>query len=151
MLKSAVELKKLPSDSRDIYKKGALDRYIERPTELESFCLADFLALFSFKSKGKPSNGEDEPTLDQGDGENNGTIEDLIADTGENSNEKKVYQLTDGTLQRRRKSKVIRFCRFDFHKNPKNFFRERFMLFKPWRNEAEELQNPPQDDFQKLY
>jgi hypothetical protein len=146
MLKSANELRSLPKDSPDIYKKGTLERYMERPTELENLCLADFVALFNFKPKKARSNDANVEQVDE-------MLQNLIVNDAEIviGTFPKIIQLKDGTLHRRNKPKVIRFCRFDFHKDPKNFFRERLMLFKHWRNEAEELENPTCEELESTY
>jgi hypothetical protein len=60
---------------------------------------------------------------------------------GEFYDVKQVFQLLDGTLRRRKQRKVIRFCRFDYRKDPANFLRERLMLCVPWRNEAAEFEH----------
>jgi hypothetical protein len=148
MLKSKAELRKLPAGSKDIYKKGILDRYSERPRELKKMCLADFVALFNFK-RFKARNEEENET------ENVDNVEDLslnggadeLADSGWNDE----YKLRDGTLRRRRQPKVIRFCRFDFHKDPQNFFRERLMLFHPWEDEERELEELTREELEAIY
>ena len=138
-MKSKAELKKLPEDSTDIYKKGSIDRYKERPEALNDICLADFIAKFTYK--GKNSNDDiDDENVEQDD--------HLVQPTDDNQNEviesgefNAVYEVEEGTIRKRKQVKIIRFCRFDFHKDPANFFRERLMLFKPWRNETLELEN----------
>ena len=42
-------------------------------------------------------------------------------------------------LVRRTKSKVLRSVRYDRKKDPENHFRERLMLYVPWRNEHKDL------------
>lgn len=141
MLKSNAELNKLPADSTDCFKLGMIDRYAKRPAEIENVCLADFIACFTFKSKGR-SNQDEEDTVD---GDDNPADNDDDQDFG-NENEvaqgrrQPAIQLEDGKLIPRKHPKVIRFCRYDIRKEPKEFFRERLMLFKPWRNEHVELE-----------
>jgi hypothetical protein len=134
MLKSKAELRKLPTGSKDIYKKGILERYMERPGGLETMCLADFVALFNFKSKNSRARSNEE-------GE----------DQAEMAEDLELIQLRDGTLHRRKQPKIIRFCRFDFHKDPQNFFRERLMLFHHWRDEELELEDLTREELEAIY
>lgn len=137
MLKSAAELKKLPPDSQDIYKKGMIDRYAERPSELDNVCLADFIACYTFKGHGKQSTIVEE-----------GIQEDHnVEEIDEANMETKKIKISDGTLTKRKTPMVIRYIRYDFHKDPANFFRERLMLFKSWRNELNEIENVNSEAF----
>lgn len=139
MLKSPKELKELPADSQDIYKRNVLDRYVERPVEMENLCLADFVALYSFK--GKKSNSEAVT--------NNDLEEELnLGDENESEELSNSIKISDGVLNRRRNPKILRFCRFNHAKDPYNFYRERLMLFKPWRNETDQLENV---DVEQMY
>lgn len=133
MLKSLKDLQQLPANSQDVYKRNVIDRYTERPTEMENFCLADFASLYNFKSK--KTTPSDEADLDLNE----------LAENGDNGNNEsnsnsKTIKLSDGILTRRRNPKILRFCRFNLTKDPINFYRERLMLFLPWRNEMEELE-----------
>ncbi|CAG9799466.1 unnamed protein product [Chironomus riparius] len=141
IMKSKAELRKLPEDSTDIYKKGSIDRYKERPESLKDLCLADFIGKFTFN--GKKTNEEmDEENIEQDDH----LVESI--DDNQNNNEedessefKVVYEIEGGTIRKRKQIKIIRFCRYNVHKDRNNFYRERLMLFKPWRDEALELEN----------
>lgn len=152
ILKSNAMLKKLPPDSTDIYKKGALDRYSLRPDEMEELCLADVCAKFTF------SNKEGKTSIDDEDGEENNEltnelIEDMNAEIDEESTStalqakgrKKLKRFTlkdnSGIFIERRQPKVIRYCRFSYHKDEDNFFREMCLLFLPWRNEKSEIED----------
>lgn len=126
MLKSPKELKELDPESEDIYKKGVLERYSERPAYLEDLCLADFVAHYTFKGRsGTTKENEDDHQLEEKENDEDAT---------------KNFKVQGGTMNHRRHPKVIRFCRFSYHKDPVNFFRERLMLFYPWRNEEDELE-----------
>lgn len=133
MLKSPAELRKLDASSEDIFLKGSIDRYAERPQALEHLCLADFIACYSYKGKGYQAANIDEQ--DDPDGH---TIDEPTNDDVPLANK---IKLNDGILTLRKIPKVIRFCSFSFQKDPVNFFRERIMLFLPWRNELEEVEN----------
>ncbi|CAG9799161.1 unnamed protein product [Chironomus riparius] len=138
ILKSQSQIKKLPENSTDIYKKGSIDRYKERPEPLKDVCLADFIAKFSYKGK-KSNNESDDENVEQDDHlvesiDNNQNEEDESGEFNE------VYEVEGGTVRKRKQIKIIRFCRYDFHKDPNNFYRERLMLFKPWLDESLELE-----------
>lgn len=129
-LKSEEELTNLDPDSSEITKIGAIDRYPDRPDELEGLCLADFVADFNFK--GSNGSSEDQYVEEINDDDNR-------EDT--NIGKKYRFKTFKGTITRRKQKKVIRFCRFDPRTDSKNFFREMVMLFKPWRNEVNEVEN----------
>lgn len=110
-------------------KTGPIDRYAERPNELELLSLAEFISEYTFHGKGISLSEESE--------------DDLVADTNDDEEQivtKWKMRNGKGFLMKRRQRKVIKFCRFDVHKDPKNFFRELVMLFKPWRNEITEVE-----------
>lgn len=136
-MKSPAELKKLEPDSSDVFKKGFIERYAERPKELENICLADFVASYTYRGKGNAVDEENELE--------DHVIEEIIEDTEQNEI-KKSFKIAGGTLTLRKQPKVIRFCKYDLHKDASNFFRERIMLFKPWRNELEEVENINYED-----
>jgi DNA replication protein DnaC len=108
---------------------------------LEHLCLAEFVASFTFKGKGsfieREGNveGDDEIADDENDAQEGEEI-----DVCEVNQQHKIFAVDGGTLHRRNKLKVIRFCRFDLHKDPANFYRERVMLFVPWRDEKNEVE-----------
>lgn len=117
ILKGPAELKKLPPDSTDIYKKGTLDRYGVRSEELEDLCLAEFVANFTFCNKAGASledPEEEAPALVE--------LDELIPEAEELENEEtagstsmgqkrfKSFPLKDGSgiMRERKKPKVIR-------------------------------------------
>ncbi|KAG5678799.1 hypothetical protein PVAND_008434 [Polypedilum vanderplanki] len=140
ILKSNAELEKLAhtdSNSVDIYKKSPIDRYADRPNALENICLADFIAKYTYHSKGARVTNDDEDD-EQPD------IEELevFDDDDETSSEKKRYDLKNnsGYIVLRRRSKIIRYVRFNRHIDEINYFREMCLLFFPWRNEDDEIE-----------
>ncbi|GFW13435.1 ATP-dependent DNA helicase [Trichonephila clavipes] len=52
MIKSQEYLKKLDSDSRDVYELNIIDRYVVRPDKLENECLASFAAWYELAKVG---------------------------------------------------------------------------------------------------
>ena len=50
------------------------------------------------------------------------------------------YEMTGGfVLVKRKKPKIIRSVRFNETKDPENYYREKIMLYTPWRNEKKDL------------
>lgn len=134
MLKSKQELEKLDPNSTDIFKSGPIERYAIRPTEIENMCLADFVALFNIKTKSSAQNNEE--MLEQDVDEEAEEVEDTGVDLGV----LRSFKLSDGTtIKERRRSKIIRYCRYNAHQDPENYFREMIMLFYPWRNEEQDI------------
>jgi len=48
----------MPQNSTDIFQKGLLDRYEQRPDSHEGLCLDDFVANYEFKKPRKKSSRE---------------------------------------------------------------------------------------------
>lgn len=115
MLKSPKDLMNLDENSLDIYQRGAIDRYSIRPQILENLCLADVEANYTFNSAGQMKEGE----------------EDSL----------RKCKIDGGVLTKRREPKILRFCNFNRYTHTADFFRERIMLFYPWRNEETEVEN----------
>ncbi|KAG5666226.1 putative ATP-dependent DNA helicase PIF1, partial [Polypedilum vanderplanki] len=142
MLKSNAELERIAEsnpDSTDIYKKGPIDRYADRPNELEDICLADFIAHYTYHTRGKQTttdNDDDAPEDEQ--------LEVIDgADIDEHTIEKKRFDLKNnsGYITIRKRPKIIRYVRFNRHEDEVNYFREMVLLFLPWRNEDEEVES----------
>ena len=144
MLKTNAELKTLSEtdpNSTDIYKKGPIDRYSDRPDELEEECLADFIAKYTYKSKSRTTNTSNEEEAPD-DAEEIEVVEDEDCEQSDQF-EKKTYELKNnsGTITRRRRPKVIRYCRFNIAQDEINYYREMCLLFLPWRNEDVEIES----------
>jgi len=138
VLKSERELKELDPDSNDIMVLGLLEYYALRPDELESLALADFAATYDYSRTKKWKTSSDSPNDDQiqTDGE-----QELCEEITSSADVPTVYKLKDGKgwIHRRNIAKVVRFRRFQFDKDESNFFREKCMLYFPWRDEESEL------------
>lgn len=123
MLKPPKELATLDEDSDDIYQKGVIDRYAKRPAVLEECCLADFAAWYEFKGKQKKKKPSE------------------AQEVSEESMLPKELKIESGWLEKRDGPKIIRFCNFNRFTQTSDFFRERVMLFWPWRVEESEVEN----------
>ena len=124
MLKSQKLIESLPDDSTDVETMSMIQRYAERPRELEELCLADFCSWFRVVYKSRLACHENE------DGEETQASEEKSLKEG------KEYRCGNGTLLRKRKqSAVIRYVRYQHKVDPENYFREILLLFAPWRQE----------------
>ena len=126
LLKSENDLKELDPESKDVLSYGLLDYYVSRPTELENVCLADFAAKYNY-SKSKNISFD----------------EDVENDIEESNPEMflKTYKLLNnkGWVTERGIKKVIRFRKYQIEKDPWNYFREKTMLYIPWRDEDKDI------------
>lgn len=111
MLKSEKELAKLDKESNDVYVTGSISKYSNRPKTMENVCLADFIAEYKKGSSQKVNENEDE---------------DL--------SEANIYSC-------RNKPAIIRYRRYKLIQDNHNYYREQIMLFLPWRNESNEVEN----------
>ena len=123
LVKSKKDLANMDKDCEDIYSTNIIDYYTARPKSLESLCLAEFCAWFTYKNN-----------------QNKGAYNEDDDDEEEESNGK-VYKLLKGkgVVYRRTKSKIIRYRRYQLEEDPSNYYREMLMLFTPWREERKHL------------
>lgn len=136
ILKPIEELRKLDDDAENVVASGVIDHYINRPLELEELCLAEIATMYEFTTKKKkksPSNEETSPPEDL-----NFERANQEPDDNEGGNE---FELLDGSgyFRERRVRKILRFRHFNERKDPDNYWRERLMLFFPWRNEETDI------------
>ena len=134
--KSEEELKELPENSTDIFKRNNLDRYIDRPNKtfqggkysvLDDFCYAQFLAYYYLDTK---------PQLDENDSQPEVLVDD--DDTQENSYPKLVPLMSSKEKMRcRNVKKIIRYHTPNGQINLEGYSHHLLMLFYPFRNEAE--------------
>ena len=127
ILKSQSQLKDLPDDSADIYQVGILERYSARPASLQHCCLANFATSYPLLSMSSTEDEQEDLDDEQRD--------EVIPS-------KKIYlQFRLGTMYKRRRRPVLRTPRFSCVKFPEKFFHSALMLYIPWRNERELLNN----------
>ena len=66
--------------------------------------------------------------------------DDILDQHDDNIDEELLLELPSGIVIKKRKvSRVIRYVNYNIKKDPQNHYRERLMLFLPWRNEEEDL------------
>jgi len=140
ILKSQEQLEKMNENDDEIYGKGMIEHYTQRPPEMSDMCLSEFATMYDYKSQ--------EPTsmfilllyfynflylylflfcFDI----------TLIYFLGK----KAVFvSLWDGGYMKKRdQRKILRFRSYGKIQDYENYCREQLMLFLPWRNENTDL------------
>ncbi|XP_069109303.1 uncharacterized protein [Argopecten irradians] len=134
LLKQKDVLEKLPQDSTDIESDNIVKRYAKRPKQLQKMCLADYVAELDISYPKKMSSPEEinDDDLSKSDSEDE--------DDADNVDNWTEITLPNGTSIRRRKyRKVIRYVRYSVKTDSENHYREKLLLFFPWRNETTDL------------
>ncbi|XP_050303800.1 uncharacterized protein LOC126741439 [Anthonomus grandis grandis] len=121
MLKSLEELNQMDSDDTNIYQEGLIEHYEARPDEMENICLAEFAAYYDFFKKEASTKINGLPLKGR-----------------------------SGVLVRRKCAKIISYRRYGLQQDPKNYYREQIMLYLPWRNEVDEIEQDSIDQ-QTIY
>ncbi|XP_033741835.1 uncharacterized protein LOC117328415 [Pecten maximus] len=134
LLKQKDSLEQLPPDSTDIEADNVVKRYSKRPKQLQNMCLADYVSKLDIKYPKKKhiddevNDDEDVPLTDSDDEINNAT-ENCVR-----------MELRNGIIIKQRKNrKVIRYVRYNVKTDSENHYREKLLLFFPWRNEKLDL------------
>ena len=125
--KSDIQLKELDRDSNDVLMDGLIEYYTHRPDELEDVCLAEFASLYDYtRCRSTAATKEEEEKQ---------MVEEFNAG--------KVLALKEnkGFIKLRKTAKIIRYRRYQREKEPTNFYREKLMLYVPWRDEDIDLIN----------
>ncbi|XP_031340027.1 uncharacterized protein LOC116168369 [Photinus pyralis] len=115
MAKSKAHLRSMDGACGDVFVKGMLEHYVQRPDVLEELTLARFATEYSYFNftRNKTNPPADAHVLK----DKSGYVRKLSNDT----------------------RKILRFRGYRFLSDPDNFHRENLMLFVPWRNEERDL------------
>ncbi|XP_070184330.1 uncharacterized protein [Littorina saxatilis] len=142
LLKNSTMLEAMKDEDTDVTLTSLIDRYSERPKELENICLADFATSYDVRKAGsssrtgKNTKKKEQDFLPEGEYEEDAT--DNIWNNDSSSGH--LYKLPDGkVLHHRRKPKVLRCVRFSLESDSENHYREKLMLYIPWRNEDKDI------------
>ena len=178
LVKSKKLLATLSEDSTDVFLNDILFYYVRRPLEnvfFKKMCLADFVAeynIVNFSSKkikikkeisdSNDSNDENKKEEDNNNMEFN-NVNDTFSisshssdDESNNVDKKENYKNislprireTCKYLNKRNKSRIIRYAHFNIKQTPEDYYREQCMLFLSWENEETDILLK---DKQKLY
>ena len=133
LLKNQESLEKLSKHSTDIQASNVIKRYSQCPKVLEKWCLTDYVSLLTIEY---PKEKElEEVNDDQIELESETEQTEMDGDTGF----KKIEMKSGMVIKKRRNPHVIRYVRFNFETDPENYYRERLLLFLPWRKELVDL------------
>jgi hypothetical protein len=132
LLKPKSLLDELPANSTDVMSDNKLKRYSKRPKQLVNYCLADYISELEviypdgqndYRDKEEQDN---EKTAEMSDDECFGDSETILT-------------LKNGIKIKRCHKKIIRYVRFNQKTDEENHYREKMLLFHPWRNEETDL------------
>ncbi|MCG8076810.1 MAG: AAA family ATPase [Candidatus Thiodiazotropha taylori] len=143
LLKPKSILDELPPESTDIESDNVIQRYSKRPRQLQQFCLADYVSKVDIiypKGNILPEKNKDKNEDDASASDSSDDYEDDEVDKSERCASDVLCMTKNGTrFKLRATPKIIRYVRYNKQKDPENYYRERLMLFMPWRNEAKDL------------
>ena len=144
LLKSKQKLEKILSEnpnSTDIMESNITEHYVNRPDDVETWCLADYAAKCQY-SKSKKKNIDNENEND----------DDNFNENGQQEKENKWLKLknNNGFIHLRNVCKIIRYRNYNIIQDEHNFYREQLLLFTSWRNEND-LINDDTSKMQTLY
>ena len=137
LTKSLKKLEQLEPNSKDVTYKSNIDRYMMRPKQLASWCLADYVAKIDieYPSKEKFLHCDTDEEVINGD-----ELEDHDQHVSYYSEGNFPIQMRNGImLKQRTKNKVIRFRNYRLKNDSENYYRERLMLYVPWKKERDIL------------
>ena len=135
LLKQLSDLEELSPNSTDIHYQNIIARYSKRPRQLENWCLADYASQLEVKYP-KDKNKIDEEEINDDD------IEVDEDDDLEFSEDDTLVTLKSGIIIRRRiHVLILRYVRYSVKTDPENHYREKLLLFIPWRDENVDLLN----------
>ncbi|KAG5675496.1 hypothetical protein PVAND_005392 [Polypedilum vanderplanki] len=136
MRKSSKDIASMEDDDEDICKIDLIEKYANRPSDMENLTLADFVAWWAPNTKKVKDKSERDQSSDDEDSSNS---------DNEEKKESKMHIIPQynqsGKYKKRRQPRVIRFVNFKKEKDMANYKREQCMLYYPWRSEETELLN----------
>ena len=146
LLKPKSSLDDLPPESTDIESDNIIQRYSKRPRQLQKLCLADYVSKVDViypKENKLPTEMEvknDDDVSENSSSDENDDIQKETKIVCDPISSDFLLKTKAGTVYKSRKvPKVIRYVRYNKKKDPENYYREKLMLFMPWRNEAKDL------------
>lgn len=138
LLKETSTLQNMSPYSTDIEAENVIKRYSNRPRALENWCLADYVSQLDIKypkkKLGDTANFKDDINEDQCQ-----DVESELESDTETSNGINITLKNGTTIKQRKSFRVIRYVRFNKKTKAEHFYRERLLLFYPWRDEVKDL------------
>ena len=146
LLKPKSVLDELPAESTDIESSNVIQRYSKRPKQLSKFCLADYVSKVDviYPKGDKLPEKFEEKNEDEIDESSSSDENEKCLQDENNANDSHtsvlLYEAKNGTKYKKRKvPRIIRYVRYNKKNDSENYYRERLMLFIPWRNEEKDL------------
>ena len=137
----------LNPDDKDIFATQIHDRYASCPVELENMTLAHFATKFAVVYSGKSNDtelGQTEPNELEID-ENNYNHEETEDKRKTTINKNHITLLNGlGKMSKRTQDAVLHTHRYHKEKDPYTYYYSHVLLFLPWHNEDDLVQNPQQ-------
>jgi hypothetical protein len=146
LLKKTSELEKMSKDSTDIESNNDIKRYSKRPKALENWCLADYISQLQVNFPKNIKENDEQYS----DNESESSASENEEDTNDGTKRIKITLKNGVTIGQRKTCRVIRYPSFNKNTNSENYFRERLMLFYPWREEGENLKKDC-ETFEQMY
>ncbi|XP_060603886.1 uncharacterized protein LOC132756767 [Ruditapes philippinarum] len=139
LIKSQNNLKDLPLSSTEVEMDSTLKRYKRRPKCMENLCYADFAAWYDLcpgRKQEKVAHIEE----DLPETEYEHDKDDDLEPCGSVDYEKKIRFPCGTCVRKRKRQKVIYTHVASITQDKEEFFRQKLMLYSPWRNEEDLLQ-----------
>jgi DNA replication protein DnaC len=134
LLKSQQQLDQLDENSDDIECSNDIQRYSERPQDMENVTLAEFIAFYEKKQRQKGPSAKSVSEKDvhtEADCDNDD--DDDVVQEEENPQGKVI---DEGPMYRRKQhANIIRPVHFNPDFDPEKYYRELIMLYTHWRDE----------------
>ena len=125
VLKSCDVIDQLDSEDTNVFQKSLIDRYMHRPKQLRTMCLAEFATSYSTCYRSK-----DGDELDN----------DALPDSESQCNVRKITLVGGyGQMHECRKQAVIRFRKYNKDADANNWCRAKLMLYFPRYDEENDL------------
>ena len=147
-------------NSTDIFQNSLMDYYACRPDEMEETCLAEFAAWYHYVSLTMYQHltGDRQCAFIEDDHDDD-EFEDQINRLEENNNKEKEdtknkflkLKKSLGYLKKRDNARIIRYRRYKVDNDPEDYYREQLLLFVPWRDEENEIEDPKDYTHFQLY
>ena len=146
LLKPKSVLDELPAESTDIESSNVIQRYSKRPKQLSKFCIADYVSKVDViypKGDKLPEKFEEKNDAETDESSSSDENENCLQDENDadaSHTSVLLYQAKNGTKYKKRKvAGIIRYVKYNKKNDSENYYRERLMLFIPWRNEEKYL------------
>ena len=133
-------LRNLEPESQDIHQESNIDKYKNRPKQLEHLCLADYVSLLDISYIYSYKESDDNESVNEESSDDEKKENNII--TNELTTILKTLPIKlskNKILKLRKQRKVIRFVNYKYKIDSINYCREKLLLYIPWRNEEKDL------------